>query len=875
MRLPKWFRWRSDEELDEELQAHLEDAVQLNLDRGMAPEEARFAARRVVGNPTRIKERAREADPFFKLDLIAKDLHYAWRGLRRNPGFTFAAVLSLALGIGANTAIFSFVDGLMLRPIPAPRAQELVRVFGTTQQERFDKHSYREFTAYREQNRSLAGLAAETLSPFSIRVGKQSVASYGHFVSGNFFSTLEVEPFLGRTFVAEDDSPAAKTIAVVLSHRIWSASFAADPSVVGSAVRLNGQPAVVVGVLPDSYTGTDTMVRPQIYAPLAMIGKMFPEGADALTNPQRRSFNIWGRLKPGIAAESAQADLLTISRSLESFYPESNRARGVSLMPEIDSRFEQSQGNDVFLVLMLGMAGLVLLVACTNVVNLLLGRAQMRTREFAIRISVGASRARLVGQLLTESFLLALLGTAAGLLMASWVSSVLAAIQLPTEIPLEFALRIDSRVLLYTCGAAVVSVFAFGLWPALAATRSGLSARARSQSQRANWGRNGLVVSQTALVTMLLIAAGLVAQSFVRVSTASPGFRVDNVLLASFDPALSGYEEARTRGFYDSLLQNARSLPGVRSAVLASHVQLGPLSTSDNVVRDGLDTADSRNRREIMVNVVTPGFFGTMDTPVLRGRVLDSRDSATAPVAAVVNETMAAQLWPGADAIGKRIHLLKENKVAEVVGIAKDGDYDDLGEIHLPYFYLAMAQYKLTRMTLMLHTAGDPASVAPAMRAAVQSIAPDLPIHDVHSMRSVFNGFGLFIPRVTAQLVGVMAGIGLVIGLTGLYAVIAFVVNRRTREFGIRMALGATPRSILQGVLLSGFRVTAVGLVVGLAGALAITGYLEPLLAKVDPHDPVTFTGVSILLLAVALAACWVPARQASLVDPAVTLRQE
>ena len=879
MRLPKWLRWRSNEELDEELQAHMEDAVQLNLDRGMSPEEAHYAARRVVGNPTQIKERAREADPLFKLELIAKDLHYAWRGLRRNPGFTFAAVLSLALGIGANTAIFSFVDGLMLRPIPVPRPQELVRIFGTTPKERFDKHSYREFTTYRDQSHSLSGVVAEAISPFAIRVGKQSVATYGHYVSGNYFSVLEVRPLLGRAFSAEDDSPEAKTIAVVLSHRIWSASFGANPAIVGAAVRLNGQPATVIGVLPESYTGTDIIVRPQVYTTVAMVARIAPTDAEVLTNPQRRSLNIWGRLKPNVPAESAQAELTALAGALETAYPESNRARAVSLMPEIDSRFEQSRGDDAFLVLLLGLAALVLLVACTNVANLLLGRASVRTREFAIRMSVGASRGRLISQLLTESLLLAALGTGAGLLMAGWAAGALSAIQLPTEIPVVFAIRIDQRVLLYTIVASVVAVFLFGLWPAVAATRSQIAARARSgvgtAKRRANWGRNGLVIAQTALVAMLLIAAGLFAQSFVHVSNASPGYRVDNLLLASFDPALSGYDETRTRSFYAELLRKTSALPGVRSATLAGHVPQTPLSNAENVVREGLDPADARNRRLIQYNLVTPGFFNTMDTPVLRGRVLDSRDAATTPVTAVVNETMARQLWPNANPLGQRIRLLEFNQTAEVVGVARDGDYNDLQEIRQPYFYLAMMQHKPTRMTLMLHTASDPSAIAPAMRAEVQNIAPELPIRDVHSMRTVFEGMGLFIPRITAQLVSVMALIGPVIGLTGLYAVVAFIVNQRTREFGIRMSLGATPASILKGVLLSGFKVTAVGLAFGLAGALAITGYFEPLLSKVDPHDPVTFGSVAALLLTVALAACWVPARRASLVDPAVTLRQE
>lgn len=875
MRLPKWFRWRSNEELDEELQAHIEDAVQLNRDRGMSPEEARYAARRAVGNPTQIKERAREADPFFKLELIWKDLQYAWRGLRRNPGFTFAAVISLALGIGANTAIFSFIDGLMLRPLPVPRAGEVVRVFGTTPQNGYEQHvSYREYTAFRDQNRSLTGLATETFGPFSIRVGNERVATYGNFVSGNIFSTLEVQPQLGRLFTAEDDTPAAQSIAVVLSHRIWSETFHGDKSLLGSAIRLNGKSAVLIGVLPPEYTGTDLTARPQVYVPTNMLPRVFPGDKEILTNPLRRSLNMIGRLKPGVTAETAQAEIVGLAARLSANYPDSDRERSAGLLPEIDARWVQSPDTPPFIVLLLGLVALVLLVACTNVANLLLGRASVRSRELAIRMSVGAGRSRLIGQLMTESVLLAVLGGALGLLMASWAASALSSIQLPVAIPFEFAVRLDNRALVYAAAAMVASVLIFGLWPAFAATRSELSARARTPLSKGR-GRTALVVAQTALVAMMLIAAGLFARVFVEAGSANPGFRVNNVLIATFDPNLAGYDEVRTRTFYEELHKRAAALPGVRSASLASHVQLGPLDTSQAVVAAELDASDPRHARTIMYNLVTPDFFRTMDTPVLRGRALQVRDSATAPVVAVVNQTMANLLWPGQEPIGRRIRLTKFGKVAEVVGLARDGDYDDLQETPQPYFYLAFAQHPQSRMSLMLHTSGDAASMAPAVRAEAQRIAPDLPIHELMTMRSMFDGMGLLIPKLTAQLVSLMALIGLVLGITGLYAIMAFAVNQRTREFGIRMALGAGASTILRGVLSRGLRIASVGLCIGLAGAFAIANYFAPLMAHVNPRDPVIFGGVAILLLAVALAACYIPARRASLVDPAVTLRQE
>jgi predicted permease len=367
----------------------------------------------------------------------------------------------------------------------------------------------------------------------------------------------------------------------------------------------------------------------------------------------------------------------------------------------------------------------------------------------------------------------------------------------------------------------------------------------------------------------------LFAQVFVEASTANPGFRVDNVLVATFDPNLAGYDAARTRAFYEELHKRAGALAGVRSASLASHVQLGPLDTSQAVVNAELDASDPRNARTIMYNLVTPDFFGTMDTPVLRGRALDVRDTAAAPTVAVVNQTMAKLLWPGQEPVGRRIRLTKFGKTAEVVGVARDGDYDDLQEAPQPYFYLAFAQHPQSRMSLMLHTNGDPASMAPAVRAEAQRIAPDLPIHELMTMRRMFEGMGLLIPKLTAQLVSLMALIGLALGVTGLYAIVAFAVNQRTREFGIRMALGASAHTILQGVLVGGLRIAGTGLLIGLGGAFLIADYFAPLLAHVNPRDPVIFVGVAGVLLTVALAACWIPARRASLVDPAVTLRQE
>jgi predicted permease len=374
---------------------------------------------------------------------------------------------------------------------------------------------------------------------------------------------------------------------------------------------------------------------------------------------------------------------------------------------------------------------------------------------------------------------------------------------------------------------------------------------------------------------MLLIAAGLFAQTFIRASEASPGFRVDNLLLATFNPQLSGYSEPQVKAFYGELGRRVASLPGVRNSAFGSHVALGALSKSQNVVPGGVDASDARNKTFTLFNVVTPSYFPTMDVAIVRGRGIEAQDTAQSAPVAVVNETMARTLWPKGDAIGRQIQFPDTKKFAQIVGIARDGKYEDVMEAPTQYFYLPFAQHEESRMTVMIHSAGDPAALAPALRAAVREFAPEIPVSDVQTMRSSFEQMGLLLPRLIAQLVSLMALIGLAIGLTGLYAVVAFVVHQRTREFGIRISLGARPSSILRGVLFSGLRVTVFGLVIGMVAAVAIAGYFAPFLFHVNPHDPATFAVVAALLLTVALAACWVPARRASLVDPAITLREE
>ena len=870
-------RWRTSSEMDEEIQAHIDCEVQANLDRGMKPEDARAAALRKFGNTTRAKEQAREADPLFWIESITRDLRYSLRNLSRSPGFTVVAVLSMALGIGANSAIFSMADGLLLRPLDVPRAGQIVGVSATAPQYRFGRFSYSEYTVYRDQSRTLAGLLAEENNSFAIQPEENAQARYvwGKLVSGNFFDVLGVQPKLGRSFQPEEDSPAAGEIAVVISDECWQDKFHSDPRAVGARIKLNDQPAVVVGIMPPGFRGTEGFTIPEVYAPLAATPHVSPSNT-LLTDPKRRDLVLFGRLKPGLNVEAAQAEFSGLAERVEKPFPQADRQRTALVQSEIKGRLQADPDDVRLILLLLAIAAMVLLLACANVANLLLGRASARVKEMTIRQSVGAGRGRLISQLLTESAVVAGLGAGAGLLLALGAIRYFASIKVASDFPGGFAARLDLRVLAYTLAAAALAVILSGLWPAICATRVDLVSPTKERAPRRArlWGRHAVVTVQTALAAMLLISASLFVKSFLRARAANPGFRVDHVLTASFDPSLVGYSEQRARAFYQELLEQVRMLPGVRNATLGSHIPMGPGSQWDRVTPIGIETTEPLS---VMCDSVEAGYFASMATDVVKGRAFDARDRPGAPGAAIINQELARRFWPNADALGRQIQfgVGKRAAVLEVIGIARNGKYQATIDLPAPYIYVSFPQQFRSNMTLFVQTADDPLSLAPTLRREVQSLAPDVPVYGIHSMRETFDAHGLLASRIMAQMVGATGVIGLLLGVAGLYAVVAFAVARGTREIGIRMALGATSGSVRRKVLTSGLKLAIIGGALGVAAALALTRYLREFLDQVNPQDPAAFVGVSILLLVVTLAACWIPARRASRVDPAITLRYE
>lgn len=870
MSIRRWFRWRSGTELDEEIAAHLDAATRAGMERGLEPEEARFAARREMGNVTRVKERAREGDPLFWIESAFKDIRYALRSLRRNPGFTAAAVLSLALGIGVNCAMFSFADALLLRPLDVRNPGEIVQV-GATSPFGSDGLSYREYTAYRGETQTLAGLVAQTSEFFALQTASdvQARIAFGGFVSGNYFSVFGVQPAMGRTFLPEEDSAAVKEIPALLSYTSWQSHFQSDPRIVGRRIKVDGADVTIVGVLPARFLGTNYFLRTEIYVPLEARPRVMARNQYRNSDGGGIGVSVYGRLKPGVSAKSAQAEFTALAKQMQQNFSDLARDRTVTVTPDITARLQQDSDDARLIFILLAIAGAVLLLACLNVANLLLGRASTRVRELAIRQSVGAGRGRLIAQMMTESGVLAALGAASGVLLAGFAIRYFATIPITPDFSSSFPVRLDGRVLLYALAVAACAVVISSVWPAIRTSSIDLVSPAKASSFR---GRNMLVAAQTALATMLLVSAALFVKSFILTSQTNPGFRVDNVLTAAFDPSLGGLSDEQARVFYRDVEERVARLPGVRSAVWGSHLPMGTNTPMTPVSSEGM-----KDPALVMFDRVEPGYFAAMAVPITAGRGFGEGDKDGTEGVAIVNQALAQRFWPKGGALGQRLHFGqgREARVLRVVGIAGNGKYQVTVDRYEPYIYVPSRQFMNPQMTLFVYTAGDPAALAPAVRSEVKSVAPDVPMHEMHTMREVFEEHGLLPARLMAQMVGTMGAIGLTLGVVGLYAVIAFAVTRRTREIGVRMALGATAASVLRNVLSSGARLTLTGIAIGLAGAFLLTRYLAEFLDRVSPRDAMAFAGVPAVLLAVALLACWAPARRASRVDPTVTLRYE
>jgi predicted permease len=833
------------------------------------------------------------------MDSLIKDVRYGVRSLLKRPGFTLIAVLTLALGIGANTAIFSVVNATLMRPLPVSDPDRLVFVFHGSPGSVF---SYPDYAAFRDQNNVFDGLLAFGGITASLNSNDQTDQVTGAIVSGNFFDVIGVRAQLGRVISTEDDkTPGAHPVAVI-SQGLWQKRFAGDPTVVGRQLLLNGNAFTIIGVLPAGFDGLQMGAVRDLYVPLMMQASMRPPRAgysgemnpDLLQVRGNRWLSSVGRLKPGVTSEQAQASLALIAKQLEEAYPTTNRNRGVSIsaLSESDNPRNRQQLSSVARLLM-AVVGIVLLIACANVANLLLARSSARTKEIAVRLAIGATRARIVRQLLTEGVLLATLGGAAGLLLAWWISRSLSATPPPAgALPITPQFSIDLRVLLFTLGISLLAGVVFGLAPALRASRPALipalkdDAAAFFERTRTFSLRNLLVVTQVALSVVLLIAAGLFLRSLQQAQAIQPGFDAERIVTLPLNINLLRYTRTQGREFYRQVIERVEAIPGVEFASLARIAAVSGGSSVRSLLIEGRAGSDNQFRSEgagaasgdadsVSSNVIGPRYFQTMGIGLLQGRDFNAQDTEDHPRVVIVNEAFVRRHFPSEGVIGRRLSFNgPEGPWREIVGVVRTSKYFSLGEAPTPVAYLPLPQNHETGMTLHVRSTVDPSTIVGAIRNETQALEKNLPLAAPETMSARIAN-SLYAARMAAILLAVFGALALLLASIGLYGVMAFAVSRRTRELGIRVALGARPADVFRLVLRQGMTLVIVGLVLGLVVAAMVTRLLTSFLYGVSTTDVFTFTAIPVLLTLVALLACYLPARRATKVEPLVALRYE
>jgi putative ABC transport system permease protein len=820
---------------------------------------------------------------------MLKDINYGLRKLLKNPGVTLVAVITLGLGIGANTAIFSGVNAFLMRPLPVPRPHELIRPMEVAEdRELHDEMSYPDFLDYRAQSSSFLGLAAEDMSSAAIDTEDQNDVIWGQVVSANYFDVVQVNPLLGRTFAPDEDKIVGGSPVLVLGHSLWQRRFASDPNIVGKMVRLNNRPYEVIGVAPEYFTGTKFALSMDFWTPISMAEDL-RRSPKLLEDRGSHWMNVIGRMKPGVTLDQGSADLSGIANRLNQAYPNSRSSdtRAV-VMTETDGRFEDM--GTVFKsggAIAMSIVGLILLIACANVANLMLARAAARRKEIGIRLALGASRRRLIRQLLTESMLLSLLGGGLGLLLAVWVTKLMEGF-IPV---LEYTIikdffALDSRALLFTLAVSLATGLVFGLAPAWQSSNPDVVPVLKGLPEAQNKGRRGLfarftlrnslVVAQVALSLMVLVCGGLFIKSFRKAQTMDPGFNNPNGLIVTLSPQLVGYDNDQARNFYRQLVERTRNLPGVEAASVARLLPLGDSSNSNGpVLKEGETLPRGSSGRTIMTNVIGPGYFNAMQIPFVEGRDFDERDQPKTQAVIVINQRLAEMLWPGESAVGKRVFVgLDSREPQEVVGVVKTGKYRSLAEDPRPFMYYSMTQWRAANMSLVVRSSVDPRGLVGSIRNEVQTLDRRVPISAVKTMSDHLT-YALWAPNMAATFSLAFGVLAVLLSAVGLYSVMAYVVSQRTREVGIRMALGAERSHVMKMITKQGMWLAGVGVVIGLLLALVMVRVVGALLIGVSGYDVGIFVIVPLLLAVVAFVACYLPARRATKVDPLTALRYE
>ncbi|HEY0321333.1 MAG TPA: ABC transporter permease [Pyrinomonadaceae bacterium] len=810
---------------------------------------------------------------------IWRDVRYGVRMLWKSPGFTAIAILSLALGIGANTAIFSLVNTVLLRPLPVARPEQLVEVYGTLHNGAdYTLQSYPNYKEYRDRaGDAFEGMIAYRFAPISMSHAGASERVWGYLVSGNYFDVLGVRPLMGRGFTPEEDrTPGAFPVAV-MSYGCWQRRFGADPNIVGKSVSLNGRSFTIVGVASKDFNGTEIAYAPELFVPMMMAHEIEPD-SDWLESRNSDNIFVVGRLKDGVTTQQAESVLTALTLELAREYPQENEGRGVRLMTP--GLFIPDIRNSVigFATVLMGVVGLVLLLACVNLANLLLARATERRKEIAIRLAIGARRIIIVRQLLVESVLLSLAGGVCGLLLAAWINDFVASAKLPTDIALVIDLKIDWRVLSFTFLVSVLTGVVFSLLPALQSSSPDLVPALKDEASMGGFRRsrlrNVLVVAQVSLSLVLLVCAGLIVRSLQAAQSMRPGFNPLNAVALSFDVGLQGYNEERGRLFQKQVLERARALPGVMSAALVTTLPLSLDYSYTTIYIEGQAPVSSSQLPVAIPNTVSPGYFQTMEI-ALRGRDFTEQDDKEETRFIIVNETFARKFFPNQEAIGRRFNFDgPEEPFWEIVGVAADGKYNTLGEEPKPAFYRPLLRNYNTSTSLVARNLGDSQTAIAALRREVQSLDPTLPLYGVKTLTEHMQ-MPLFPARMAAVVLGSFGLMALVLAAIGIYGVMSYTVAGRIREIGVRMALGARPRDVLRLIVGQGMTLALIGLGLGIVFAFLAAQMLTSLLYGISSSDPLTYTIVALLLAGVALLACYIPARRATRVDPMIALRYE
>ncbi len=868
-------RQQREREFAEELESHLAFHIEDNLRAGMSPIEARRQALIKLGGVTLTQELYREQRGVPMLETLLQDLRFGLRMLRKNPGFSLIAILTLGLGIGANTAIFSLVNTVLLRPLPIAQPEQVVTLnFGVPGRGVFPLIGYPEYTDYRDRNQVLAGLAAMGMAQVGLSNNGTNERILGLHVTGNYFSLLGVGAALGRVITPEDDRTPGGHPVVMLSYQCWQQRFGADPQIIGRDLLISGRKYTVIGVAPKGFSGTELASTPELWFPI-----MMKPGLELGRGPLKgrtAPVGTIGRLKEGVSWAQAESDLNLIAAQIGREYPQSDKGQIVVLSQP--GLFGAAMRPMVlrFTAVAMGIVALVLLLACTNLVNMLLARASERHREIAIRLAIGAGRARVLRQLLTESVLLALLGSALGVALAYGAVEIVK-FKLPVIFGFtQIELQMDWRVLVFTLALSLLTGVLLGLLPALQATRPDLIPALKNESTLGGYRRsrlrNVLVVAQMSLSLVLLLCAGLVLRGLQRAQQIDPGFNPDQTVEVSFDLDVQQYNRERGSEFHRQALERVRSLPGLQAAALTTHA---PLTSGEGggkgVFIQGDAPKTATQAPIVLTTAISLDYFRAMETRLLQGRDFTAQDVAQSPPVAIVNEAFARRFFPGENPIGKRFNFTTGNWI-EIVGVAQNGKYGSLAEQPQPFVYLPLAQNYESKVTLIARSAGDPHMLLATIRKEIHGLDENLTPYDARTMLEHL-ALPLAPARAAATALGGFGALALLLAAIGIFGVMSYAVKQRTREIGIRIALGADSREIIKLIIGQGARLVGIGVGIGLLMAGLGTRLLASLLFGVSSLDPLTFVGVSALLAATAFLACYLPARRATKVDPMIALR--